>query len=54
MHLNAKPKAMRPGLESSINAAYTPVELAGLVKGTRIESCKIESIAIGAIISGAK
>jgi ubiquinone/menaquinone biosynthesis C-methylase UbiE len=54
LRLNARPKDMRPGLESSINASYTPAELAELVKGTKIEGCKIESMVIGAILVGAK
>jgi ubiquinone/menaquinone biosynthesis C-methylase UbiE len=54
MRLNAKPKEMRPGLDSSIGAAYTPTELAELVKETGVEDCKIESIAIGVMLSGAK
>jgi hypothetical protein len=47
-------KEMRPGLESSINAAYTPAELRELVKGTRIDGGKIESMMIGAILTGVK
>jgi ubiquinone/menaquinone biosynthesis C-methylase UbiE len=54
IRLNTRPKEMRAGLETSINASYTRIELADLVKGTRIEGCKIESMAIGTIIDGVK
>ena len=54
MRFSARPKEMRPGLESSINAAYTPAELAQLVKGTKIEVSKIKSMVIGAILAGVK
>jgi ubiquinone/menaquinone biosynthesis C-methylase UbiE len=52
--LNTRPIEMRPGLETSINASYTRSELADLVKGTRIEGCKIEAMAIGLILTGVK
>jgi ubiquinone/menaquinone biosynthesis C-methylase UbiE len=54
MRLIARPKVMRQGLESSIGASYTPLELRELVKGTRIEGCKIESMAIGSTLVGEK
>lgn len=54
IRLNTKPKEMRPGLETSIGASYTRFELAELVKGTRIEGCKIDSAAIGNTLTGAK
>lgn len=54
MHLMARPKMMRPGLESSIGASYTLDELRDLVEGTKIEGCKIESVAIGTILTGEK
>jgi ubiquinone/menaquinone biosynthesis C-methylase UbiE len=54
MWLMARPKVMRQGLDSSIRAAYTPIELRELVKGTKIEGCRIESAAIGSILTGEK
>ena len=54
IRLSTKPRGMRPGLETSVNAAYTPGELADLVKGTRIASCRIKSVAIGTNLEGIK
>jgi ubiquinone/menaquinone biosynthesis C-methylase UbiE len=54
IRLTTKPKEMRPGLETSISASYTPAELIDLVKGTRIERCKIEPMMIGALLTGVK
>jgi len=54
MRLRAKPQEMRPGLESSINSSYTPAELMDLVKGTKIEGCKIGSIVVGIALQGIK
>jgi hypothetical protein len=54
MSLKVKPKGMRPGLESSISASYTSSELRNLTAGTKIEGCKIENTAFGAILSGQK
>jgi len=50
----AKPKAIRPGLLTSINAAYTRNELAGLIRKTRLANCSISSNCIGLTIIGVK
>ena len=52
--VNTQPKEIRPGLISSINAAYTPEELEQLIKGTRLECCTVSSNLIGIILVGMK
>lgn len=49
-----KPKAIRPGLISSINAAYTPDELKVLIKDTKLATCKISGNLIDVKIAGKK
>jgi ubiquinone/menaquinone biosynthesis C-methylase UbiE len=52
--LSAEPKEIRPGLITSIDAAYTPDELRELIKGTELEACKVSSNLIGSILTGIK
>lgn len=52
--INATPKEIRPGLISSINAAYTPNELEGLIKGTKLENCTVSSNLLGMMLVGVK
>jgi len=52
--ISAKQQEIRPGLITSINAAYTYEELAGLIKGTRIAACIVSSDLIGLTLSGSK
>jgi ubiquinone/menaquinone biosynthesis C-methylase UbiE len=52
--LNTEPKAIRPGLITSINAAYTPSELRELTQGTRLAGCKVSSNPLGLLLSGIK
>ena len=52
--INTKPKGIRFGLISSINAAYTPDELEELIKGTKLESCVVSGNPIGLILTGVK
>ena len=54
LRMNTKPKSMRSGLESSVNAAYTPSELCQLIKGTKLEHCAVSSNPIGVVITGEK
>lgn len=54
MYLSAKPKAIRPGLISSINAAYTQSELEDILKQTRISEFKVKRGMIGFEITGNK
>ena len=52
--VNATPKEIRPGLLSSINAAYTPDELVKLIKGTKLENCMVSGNLLGLILAGAR
>ncbi|MBL7175951.1 MAG: class I SAM-dependent methyltransferase [Desulfobacteraceae bacterium] len=52
--INTKPKEIRPGLITSINAAYTPHELRELIKGTKLESCIVSGNPIGLKLTGVK
>jgi ubiquinone/menaquinone biosynthesis C-methylase UbiE len=50
----SKPKEIRPGLISSINAAYTPDELRELIKDTKLASCEVSGNLIGIKLTGKK
>ena len=52
--MSAQPKEIRPGLTTSINAAYIPEELEGLIKGTGLAACKVTGNFIGLTITGTK
>jgi ubiquinone/menaquinone biosynthesis C-methylase UbiE len=52
--INTKPKGIRPGLITSINAAYTPDELRELTKGTKLENCIVSTNPIGLKLTGTK
>jgi hypothetical protein len=43
---------MRPGLRTSIDAAYTPGELRRLVDSSRLSGARIEAKPIGVTIRG--
>ena len=52
--INTKPKGIRPGLITSINAAYTADELKELIKGTKLENCVVAGNPIGLKLTGVK
>jgi ubiquinone/menaquinone biosynthesis C-methylase UbiE len=52
--LIAKPKAIRSGLLTSINAAYTPHEVKALIRETELSSCDVLSTPAGLRIVGTK
>jgi len=52
--INTKPKEIRAGLITSINAAYTPDELKRLVKETKLENCLVSGNPIGLKLTGVK
>jgi ubiquinone/menaquinone biosynthesis C-methylase UbiE len=52
--LSSRPKEIRPGLISSINAAYTRPELTELLRGSRLAGCKVAGDAIGLTVTGVK
>jgi len=52
--LAAKPKEMRPGLLTSIAAAYTPSELKSLLPSFMTSYCQVIGTAMGLTIAGTK
>jgi ubiquinone/menaquinone biosynthesis C-methylase UbiE len=54
MSLTAKPRIMREGLNSSINAAYTQTELMDLIRQTGLKDGHVSRNVIGLTISGQK
>ena len=52
--ITVEPAAMRPGLRTSIGAAYTPGELAQLGQKTALAGCAISANPIGLTLSGAR
>jgi ubiquinone/menaquinone biosynthesis C-methylase UbiE len=52
--LDTQPASIRPGLRTSIEAAYTPQELRSLAEGTRLKNGKLSAIAVGVTLSGVK
>jgi len=54
MWLSVRPTAMRPGLGTSIGAAYTPAEVPTLLSKTCLKDGKVSGNLIGLEISGVK
>jgi ubiquinone/menaquinone biosynthesis C-methylase UbiE len=54
LYIASKPKEIRPGLLSSINAAYIPDELKALLKDTGLADCEVTGNLIGVKITGKK
>lgn len=52
--LGTKPAAIRPGLKTSIGAAYTPQELAMMIATTNLKGANISANSIGMEITGSK
>ena len=52
--INTTPHEIRPGLISSINAAYIPSELRELIKGTQMGNCRVSSNLLGVMLVGVK
>ncbi|MEW5717923.1 MAG: class I SAM-dependent methyltransferase [Chloroflexota bacterium] len=51
---NIEPREMRPGFTTSLKAAYTPDELEGLIKGTKLEQCQVSGNPVGLMLTGVK
>jgi ubiquinone/menaquinone biosynthesis C-methylase UbiE len=49
-----QPREMRPGLVTSLNAAYISAELRELVKGTGLERCTVSEHPFGLVLVGDK
>ena len=54
MKLMTKPKEIKPGLVSSINASYTVDELHEMLKGTKLRGYRIKKNILGVVITGGK
>jgi ubiquinone/menaquinone biosynthesis C-methylase UbiE len=54
LYIATKPKEIRPGLISSINAAYTPDELKDIMKDTKLATSEVAGNLIGVKITGKK
>jgi ubiquinone/menaquinone biosynthesis C-methylase UbiE len=52
--INVKPKQIRPGLITSLNASYTPGEIEQLLRDTRLSGCTVKGNPIGLTIKGVK
>ena len=52
--INTKPKEIRLGLITSINAAYTPKELRELIKNSKLSKCEVSASLIGLKLTGVK
>ncbi|MCF8054845.1 MAG: methyltransferase domain-containing protein [Deltaproteobacteria bacterium] len=52
--INTKPKEIRQGLITSINAACTPKELKEMIKGTRLKNCIVAENPLGLKLTGVK
>jgi ubiquinone/menaquinone biosynthesis C-methylase UbiE len=50
--IGTKPKEIRPGLITSINASYTPGELRGLIKATKLSNGYVTSNPLGMKLTG--
>jgi ubiquinone/menaquinone biosynthesis C-methylase UbiE len=54
MWLSVRPTAMRPGLLTSVGAAYTLQELRQLAAGTKLKGCEISVETVGLTVAGVK
>jgi ubiquinone/menaquinone biosynthesis C-methylase UbiE len=54
MWLATKPKEIRPGLITSIHAAYTAEELKAMLAQTAMKGATVTSAAVGVVVSGTK
>jgi len=52
--LIARPKEIRPGLLTSIHAAYTPHEIRTMIQETELSSCEVTGTLVGLKVIGTK
>jgi len=52
--LTVKPKEMRPGLTTSINASYNLHEIKDIISRTKLQGCQVSKNPLGIVISGHK
>ncbi len=54
MKLVTQPKEIKPGLITSINAAYTPEEITALLRETALKGATVDTMPMGLVITGEK
>jgi ubiquinone/menaquinone biosynthesis C-methylase UbiE len=54
MKLVTQPKEIKPGLITSINAAYTPAEMIALLQETHLKEATVTTSPMGLVITGQK
>jgi len=54
MKLVTKPKEIRPGLTSSINASYTTEEIESIIAETGLEEHELKKLMMGFVVTGVK
>ena len=54
MWVFAKPKEIRPGLVSSINASYTPEEIRAMLDESGLTRPKVRTVLVGLFVTGVK
>jgi len=54
MRIVTKPKEIRPGLISSINASYTTEEIESILGESNLKGYKVSKVIMGLVIKGAK
>ncbi len=54
MYFITKPREIRPGLISSINASYVPEEIQSILGQTRLSGSEVRTVTTGLIVTGQK
>jgi ubiquinone/menaquinone biosynthesis C-methylase UbiE len=54
MWIFTKPKQIRPGLDSSINASYTPGEIQAMLDESDLTRPKVRTVLVGFVVTGVK
>jgi ubiquinone/menaquinone biosynthesis C-methylase UbiE len=54
LHLTTRPRAIRPGLRSSIDAAYTAAEIREVLEQTPLHGARVSTNPIGLVIQGTR
>ena len=49
-----KPREIRPGLISSINASYTPEEIRGMLAESNLTQATVRTVLVGLVVTGVK
>jgi hypothetical protein len=54
MWVFTKPKEIRPGLVSSINASYTPEEIRAMLDESDLTQPTVRTVPVGLVVTGVK